>query len=67
MGEGRYTFDNGWWMEREADASGRQWFWVLRDGNNQIIDRDQYRADLFDRHKLRINGRTPYACPEQPA
>ena len=47
----RYTFTNGWTMQREAEIPG---YWLVFDEHGKQVDRHQYRYDLFDRHRLKI-------------
>lgn len=37
-------------MKREAEWP---WRWLLLDGDKQV-DRDQYRHDLIERHRLKV-------------
>lgn len=49
MGE-RYEFANGWTMAREDAAP---FYWILRDEHGGQVDRDQYRHDVMERHRLK--------------
>lgn len=51
-----YEFDNEWTMRRDSVSP---YPWILRDHKGKVVDRDQYRHDLFGRHGLTINGRRP--------
>ena len=51
----RYTFTNGWTMQREKEFPR---YWILSDQNNTTIYRDQYRNDIIDRHDLRSKIKT---------
>lgn len=46
-----YKFTNGWSMKREACQPG---FWILSDENGERKDRDQYRHDVIERHRLKV-------------
>jgi hypothetical protein len=48
-----YEFSDGRTMRRE----GTPCFWVLRGPNGEKIDRDQYRADMFERHGISFKER----------
>jgi hypothetical protein len=44
-----YRFTNNWLMQREGGHN-----WHLRDENGNLIDSDQYRHDLIERHRLTV-------------
>lgn len=45
-----YRFTNGWTMARLTEG----WHWKLWNEAGEIVDRDQYRHDLIERHRLRV-------------
>jgi hypothetical protein len=47
----RYRFTNGSTMEREVAFPYR---WELRDRLGVLVERDKYRHDLIERHRLEI-------------
>lgn len=46
-----YTFTNGWTMAREDP---HPYYWILLDDTGQQQDRDKYRNDLIERHRLTV-------------
>ena len=49
-----YRFTNGRTMKREGECL----YWHLRDREDNLIDSDKYRHDLFSRHDLDHEART---------
>jgi hypothetical protein len=54
----KYESTNGEVIKREygktPNGNNLNGFWVYRNANGEFIDYDQYRHDLFERHRLNI-------------
>ena len=50
-----YLFENGWTMQREVPFP---YYWILKDEAGRQKDRDKYRNDVIERHRLKIRTHT---------
>lgn len=51
QGTEHYIFKNGWTMRREEPHPH---YWLLRNEAGDLVERDKYRHDLIERHRLKI-------------
>lgn len=50
-----YTCEDGRYIKR-APSDGDYGQWELHDASGQVIDTDQFRHDLADRHNIELTG-----------